>query len=267
MLGYELEQVTAPTPRAGGSDNTAQALTVEGLSSHVLRDISFSVAPGQIVGLAGIEGSGRDDLLPAIFGSEERRGGAVRVRGVTLTDAEPRESLQAGLVYVPADRERFAALPGLLARESITLANLGSISRGGRVQGRAEREEAEGWFERLDVRPPKATEAPYESFSGGNRQKLVFARALRCDPAVLLLEEPSQGVDVGAQAMLHREILSFAARGGGVLVSSSDGEELARLCHRVLVVRGGRVVADLDQHRVSDAAISHALFAEVEVVR
>lgn len=267
MLGYELEQVTAPTPRAGGAQDTAPVLAVERLSSHVLQDISFSIARGQIVGVAGIEGSGRDDLLPAVFGSEERGGGAVKVRGVTLADTGPRGSLRAGLFYVPAERERFAALPGLLARENITLADLGSISRGGRVHRRAEREEAEAWFERLDVRPPKATEALFESFSGGNRQKLVFARALRCDPAVLLLEEPSQGVDVGAQAMLHREILSFAERGGGVLVSSSDGEELARLCHRVLVIRGGRIIADLDHRRVSDAAISHALFAEVEDVR
>lgn len=267
MLGYALRQVVAPPGRDVGTVDSAAILAVEGLSSHVLRDISFFLGRGQIVGVAGIEGSGRDVLLPAIFGYVARRGGSVRVRGVAVAAERPQSSLLAGLAYVPADRERLASLPGLSARENITLADLRSLSRSGRVHRQAEREEADGWFERLDVRPRHATEALFESFSGGNRQKLVFARALRCDPAVLLLEEPSQGVDVGAQAMLHREILSFSERGGSVLVSSSDADELARLCHRVLVIRGGRIVADLQQHQVSEPAISQSLFAEGELAR
>jgi len=265
--GYALEQVVAPPGRDVGTVDSAAILAVEALSSHVLRDISFFLDRGQIVGVAGIEGSGRDVLLPAIFGYVARRGGSVRVRGVAVAAERPQSSLLAGLAYVPADRERLASLPGLSARENITLADLRSLSRSGRLHRQAEREEADGWFERLDVRPRHATEALFESFSGGNRQKLVFARALRCDPAVLLLEEPSQGVDVGAQAMLHREILSFSKRGGSVLVSSSDADELARLCHRVLVIRGGRIVADLQQHQVSEPAISQSLFAEGELAR
>jgi ribose transport system ATP-binding protein len=265
MLGFELEQVTAPPAQAEGRPGSGPVLQVEGLSAHVLRDFDLELHPGQVVGVAGIEGSGRDDLFPAIFGASERRAGTVSVAGRPVSGSGPRAALRAGIAYVPADREHLASLPGLSARENVTVADLPSISRAGAVRQGAEREDVHGWFERLDVRPQNAIEAPFESFSGGNRQKLVLARALRCKPSVLLLEEPSQGVDVGAQARLHREIIDFADAGGGVLVSSSDAEELARLCHRVLVIRGGRVVADLSQGRVSDTSISHALFSGTEV--
>jgi ribose transport system ATP-binding protein len=264
MLGFELEQVTAPPARTDGGGAGGPVLHVEGLGSHVLRNFDLDLYPGQIIGVAGIEGSGRDDLFPAIFGAGERRAGTVAVNGRPVSGSGPRASLRAGIAYVPADREHLASLPGLSARENVTVADLPSISRAGAVRRDAEKEDVHGWFERLDVRPQNAMEAPFESFSGGNRQKLVLARALRCRPDVLLLEEPSQGVDVGAQARLHREIIEFAEAGGGVLVSSSDAEELARLCHRVLVIRGGRVVADLSRERLSDGAISHALFSGME---
>ncbi|MBS1895075.1 MAG: sugar ABC transporter ATP-binding protein [Actinobacteria bacterium] len=265
MLGFELKQVVAPAADERKERSAGPIFEVAGLSSHVLRNINFELYAGEIVGIAGIEGSGRDDLFPALFGALERHGGTVSVRGATIEEIGPRASIRAGISYVPADREHLASLPGLSARENVTVADLPSITRAGAVRRGAEKAEVNAWFERLDVRPSNALEASFESFSGGNRQKLVLARALRCDPAVMLLEEPSQGVDVGAQARLHREIIDFAERGGGVLVSSADAEELSRLCGRVMVIRGGQIVAELRSDQISDSSISHALFAGTEV--
>jgi ribose transport system ATP-binding protein len=263
MLGFELEHVPALAATRGGESAEPPALTVEDLDAGVVDGVDLTLERGEIVGVAGIEGSGRDQLLPAIFGALPRRAGTVRIGGRTLAGAPgPRSSINQGIAYVPADREHQAALPTLPARENVTIAGLGSLSRHGGIRRRAEREEVTGWFDRLDVRPPGALEEPFDSFSGGNQQKLVLARALRCDPAVLLLEEPSQGVDVGAQARLHVEINRFADDGGAVLVSSSDADELARLCRRVLVFQRGRIAAELQRSALSEASISHALLAE-----
>lgn len=264
MLGFELEHVLAPQRDPSGAGPAAPVLEVEGLSSALLVDVGFTVRAGRIVGVAGIEGSGRDELLPTVFGARPRRAGAIRVEGEVIGGAGPRASIDAGIAYVPADREHLAALPGLSARENITIADLAPLCRAGRVRRSAESREVGEWFDRLAVRPAGAQEASFEAFSGGNRQKLVLARALRCHPKVLLLEEPSQGVDVGAQALLHQQIVDFAATGRGVLLSSSDTDELARLCHQVLVVRRGRIVAELRDEQVHDAAISHALLADAE---
>ncbi len=262
MLGYELEHVEAPAAPEEAGPGGGPSLEVEDLCAGVLEQVSFAVRPGRILGIAGIEGSGRDDLLPAIFGAIERRDGRVRVRGELVADASPRGSIEAGMAYVPGDREHLAALNGLTARENVTVAELRPLSSAGRIRGGAERAEVGHWFERLEVRPEGALEAPFESFSGGNRQKLVMARSLRCEPAVLLLEEPSQGVDVGAQARLHREVVEFAAAGGAVVLSSADTDELARLCHRVLVLQRGEIAAELRDEQVSDESISHALLSD-----
>lgn len=265
MLGFDLEHVVTPPEESSAGERSQPVLEVRDLDSHVLRGIDLDLHPGQIVGIAGIEGSGRDDLFPALFGAAERHRGTVKLEGEPIRGFGPRASLRAGIAYVPADREHLASLPGLSARENVTVADLPSLSRGGSVRRGAEKEEVRVWFDRLDVRPQNGVESRFESFSGGNRQKLVLARALRCKPKVLLLEEPSQGVDVGAQARLHQEIIDFAEAGGGVLVSSSDADELARLCHRVIVIRAGRIVSELRQERISDTSISHALFAGSEV--
>jgi ribose transport system ATP-binding protein len=118
------------------------------------------------------------------------------------------------------------------------------------------------WFRDLDVRPSSAYEQPLGSFSGGNQQKLVFAKWLRTRPKVLLIDEPTQGVDIGAKATLHHQILETARGGAGVLVSSSDTDELAALCHRIVVLRRGRLVATLSGAQVTQGDVAHACVAE-----
>ena len=147
------------------------------------------------------------------------------------------------------------------------MANLAPFWRGLRLRRKPERAEARQWFERLDVRPPKAVEARLSTFSGGNQQKVLFAKWLRRQPAVFLLDEPTQGVDIGAKAQLHRCLVDAAASGAGVLVSSSDVDELAALCRRVLVLRDGRIVSELTGPRVTVANIAReCLGADREVV-
>ena len=193
---------------------------------------------GEIVGLAGVVGSGRSAALEAMFGLR----GMARWRGQVVRG--PREALRRGLFLVPADRKAQGLVLELSAAANVELAVLRRLQRLGVMQRRRERRLVDHWFQRLSVRPPDP-ERPGRTFSGGNQQKLVLAKGLATTPVVLLLEEPTRGVDVATRYQLY-SLLDELARGGmGLVVSSSDTEELAGLCDRVLIFRGGRVVAEL----------------------
>jgi ribose transport system ATP-binding protein len=146
----------------------------------------------------------------------------------------------------------------LSARENISLSDLRPFWKHGLLRRGAERAECRGWFERLSIRPP-VFDGPLATFSGGNQQKIVVAKWLRRSPAVLLLDEPTQGVDIAAKAQLHHEILAAAQGGCGVVISSADLDEIAALCHRVLVLRDGRLVAHLAGESLSVRELTHAV--------
>lgn len=256
MVGEEVESVVAPPPAdEAGKD---PVLEVSDLVAGAAAGVSFAAYPGEVLGVAGITGSGKEDVLAAVFGAIERSAGAVLVGEEPLPAGSPRSALGRGVAFLPGDRDRRATIAGLNARENMTLASVSGLFRRGRI-GRREREQAKLWFERLDIRPAGAVEAPIEAFSGGNRQKIVLARLLGCEPRVLLLDEPTQGIDVSAQARLHREILGFAERGAAVVVSSSDSEELVSICGRVIVMRDGSAVAELRGEQVAAPRISRAM--------
>jgi ribose transport system ATP-binding protein len=163
---------------------------------------------------------------------------------------------------IPADRERYGGIPGLTARENLTVTGLRPHWRTGLVRQRSERQEGARWFRDLDIRPAAGYELAFRSFSGGNQQKLVFAKWLRTRPKVLLIDEPTQGVDIGAKAALHGQILQAARDGAAVLVSSADTDELAALCNEVVVLQWGKVVARLSGIEVTQGSIAHACVAE-----
>jgi ribose transport system ATP-binding protein len=215
------------------------------------------VRPGDVVGVAGITGSGRDVVLGAVFGALEREGGTVTVGGTVLTAFQPRSAMDAGVGFLPAERKIQGGIMEFSARENLTLSDLRPFWVRGLLRRSQETTETKSWFERLDVRPSGAYEVPLMNFSGGNQQKVLFGKWMRRNPRVFLLDEPTQGVDVGAKAALHRQILAAAANGAAVVISSSDVDELAALCHEVLVVRNGRIVARLRGDEVTVAAISH----------
>jgi len=249
IAGRALDQVEY-TPAALASD---VVLSISDVSGGTVRGASLSVRRGEIVGLAGILGSGREDLAGLVFGALGRTGGEVRVAGVPLTAGNPGAAIRAGLGFVPADRHAQGAVMDAPARENLTLPRLAPLRRAvGRLDLRAERAEAAAWAKRVDLRPP-LPERPLRQFSGGNQQKVVLARWLRTEPAALLLDEPTQGVDVAAKAAIYALLAQAAAAGMAVLVSSSDSKELASLCHRAAIMRDGRVAAVLDRPSLTEA--------------
>ncbi len=235
-------------------------LRCEDVAGPTFADISFDVRRGEVVGIAGLEGSGRDDLLASIFGADARLGGRVTVGGKTLPLDDIATSVRSGLAYVPADRPRSAAIPELTARENLTISDLATCSQRGVINRAGERRTAADWFDRVGVHPAGATEQRLAAFSGGNQQKIMLARCMRLEPKVLLLDEPTQGIDVAAQGKLHASLLEAVRRDGiGVLISSSDEEELSAMCHRVLIMRRGRIVSELAGNAISPSAIANSI--------
>ena len=225
-------------------------LVADGLRGTVLDGVSFSAAGGEILGVAGLSGSGREELLPLLFGARERRGGAVRVEGATLPAGLPTAAIAAGMALVPGDRHAAGAVTSLSVRENLVLTDLRRhATRLGAMRRAAERAEARRWIEALDVRPVDP-DAPFMSLSGGNQQKVVLAKWLRVRPRVLLLDEPTQGVDVQAKATIHRLAREAASGGAAVVIASSDDAELCECCDRVLVLRDGRVAGELPSERI-----------------
>jgi ribose transport system ATP-binding protein len=219
------------------------ALHATSITGATLRGVDITVHAGEVVGVAGITGSGRDEVAPALFGGMHRRG-VVEVDGAVLPPGRPDRSIAMGIGLVPAERRSNAAFMQDSIRENVTVSKAGEHMVGGILRRRRERADVARWLERLDVRP-RNTEYAMSALSGGNQQKVVLARWLRMDPKLLILDEPTQGVDVGAKADIHSRIDEAASRGTGVLVVSTDHEELVRLCHRVLILRRGRVVDEL----------------------
>ncbi|WP_192810216.1 sugar ABC transporter ATP-binding protein [Actinomadura rudentiformis] len=259
MIGRRLEQHDAPASVAGAAGEVV--VTVSELTGAVLAGVSFEVRAGEVVGIAGITGSGREEITSAIFGGVPR-GGTVSVAGTALPPSRPDLSMAAGIGLVPAERHANAAFLEHSLRENVSIADHGPFRRHGLLSRGRERSDVAAWLERLDVRPP-GTERRLDALSGGNQQKVVLARWLRRTPRVLLLDEPTQGVDVGAKEEIHTLVDRAAAGGAGVVVASSDDTELARLCGRVIVLRGGRAAEelhrpDLDADRITALTVRKA---------
>lgn len=239
-------------------------LTVDGMSRGPLLEVSFQARPGEVVGIAGITGSGRDNVLASIFGATPRDGGTVQVDGSVLDGGNPRRAMKLGVAYLPPDRKINGGIMTLSARENLSVTNLREFWRFPILRRKKERTSATRWFQQLDVRPATAAERTLETFSGGNQQKLLLAKWLRRSPKVLLLEEPTQGVDIAAKALLHQHIIAAARDGACVVVSSSDNEELAGVCDRVIVLIRGVQCAELSGAQLTPAALTQAALGREE---
>lgn len=229
---------------------------VKDLRAGALAGASFSVERGEIVGIAGLAGSGRDSVLGATFGALPRVSGEVTIAGEPLPAGRPDEAIGRGVAYLAPDRKIGGAVMTMSARENLTLPDLKPFWHGLRLRRRSETKRTKEWFERLSVRPADAVNDPLSIFSGGNQQKILFGKWLSQKPSVFLLDEPTQGVDVGAKADLHRELVTAAEDGAAVVVSSSDLEELADLCDRVLVIVEGRISAQLQGSELTEGSIT-----------
>ncbi len=232
-------------------------LSVRGLRGGSVDGLDLDVRAGEIVGVAGVLGSGREAVPALLFGATASTADVFTVAGDQYVDRTPARSLRRGVAFVPGDRAHLGIVRELSARESLTLARLAARGPFRRISPRHERAQTLRLLTESDVRPAR-TEQRMSLFSGGNQQKVVMAAALRDRPRVLLLDEPTQGVDVGAKAAIYAAIERGAADGSAVLVSSSDAEELLRLCDRVVVMREGRAAAVL----AGEALTEHRLVAE-----
>ncbi len=227
-----------------------------------IEPLDLTVRSGEIVGVSGILGSGREQLAGLLFGAWYRSGGRIVVASRELPPGDMAAAIDAGVAFVPPDRHRSGAVMDMTVRENLTLVRMRPLRRSlGRLDGRAERAEARRWTRRLALRPPDP-ERPLKLLSGGNQQKVVLAKWLRTEPRVLLLDEPTQGVDVGAKATIYELIVAAARAGTGVLICSSDTEELVLLCDRVLVLEGGRVVSEVPRESLSEVGLVRAELAQ-----
>jgi ribose transport system ATP-binding protein len=217
-------------------------LEVRDLSSSSLRGVELALRSGEVVGVAGIDGSGREQLAPALFGGAPRAG-AVLIGGQPLPDSRPDLAVSHGVGLVPADRESEAAFVGMSVADNLTAPRIRTRLRRLLLDRRGERAEAGSWIERLAIRPP-SPEASIETLSGGNQQKVLIARWLRVSPRVLIFDEPTKGVDVSAVTTIWSLIAEAAESGTALLICSSESEELAANCDRILVLRGGRIVGE-----------------------
>jgi ABC-type sugar transport system ATPase subunit len=252
MIGRRLEEyLPVETTKVGGGE----VLRVERLSSaRRFADITFSVHAGEVVGIAGLVGAGRTDIAHAIFGLDPDAHGRVEVAGIPLGLRSPAEAMRAGVGFVPEDRKRHGLVLSMRALENVTLPTLRSLARAGWLRGGAERDLAADAFARLGVRTPDLG-ALTAGLSGGNQQKLVLAKWLAARCRVLILDEPTRGVDVGAKAEIHALIGRLAAEGTGILLISSELPELVALSTRVLVLRDGRLTGELPREKAEPESL------------
>jgi ribose transport system ATP-binding protein len=232
------------------------ALRVADLGAGVLAGVDFQVQAGEIVGVAGITGSGREEIALALFGGIDRRG-VVTVGHSVLEPHRPDKSVDVGLGLVPAERHANAAFLDSNLRENVSIVSPGDFLRRGLISRRKEVSDVTSWLQKLRVKPPEP-ERMLATLSGGNQQKVMLARWLRQKPAVLVLDEPTQGVDVGAKADIHALVEEAAAEGAAVVVVSTDHSELTRLAERVLVLRGGRIAEELKRPHIDPDRITAA---------
>ncbi|MEU0858504.1 sugar ABC transporter ATP-binding protein [Streptomyces griseofuscus] len=254
MVGSELARADlAPPP----SVERARTLSVRGLTADGLGPVDLEVRAGEIVGVAGLMGSGRSRLLHTLMGAQPRTAGEVLLDGADFRPRHPADAVEAGVGLVPEDRKAQSLLPAHSVRWNVTLATLRRISRRGVLRPRRDKEHAARIIEDLGVRL-HSHEQPISDLSGGNQQKAVFGRWLAARPKLLLLDEPTRGVDVGAKAEIYA-LIDEAAQGGlAVLVASSELEELLWICHRIVVMAHGRIVADLPRDRFGKEVIMTA---------
>jgi simple sugar transport system ATP-binding protein/ribose transport system ATP-binding protein len=244
MIGRTLDS-TFPPKRVLAPD-APTVLRVDGLTSEgVFADISFEVRAGEIVVMAGLVGSGRSEIARAIFGADSFTSGHIELLGEAVRFRSPGQAIAHGVAMIPESRKEQGLIPGRSVRENVSLPHLRGFSRAGVVGSRAERGRVAEMMELAGVRGT-TMEARARNASGGNQQKMLFARWLMSDPPLLIADEPTRGVDVGSKRNIYDLLAELAAAGTAILVISSETEEVLGLADRILVMREGRLISELD---------------------
>jgi ribose transport system ATP-binding protein len=261
MLGRDVAQVAKSATAFGGrSPHIGEiALKADHLNGgHKVHDVSFSVRRGEIVGFAGLLGSGRTETARLAFGADPTRSGGFTIDGERFSPRQPSDAIERGVGFASEDRKLEGIIPDMSVAENLTLALLPKLTRAGVVDGARQRAIVEKFIASLGVKCA-SPDQPIRELSGGNQQKVLLARWLAMSPKLLILDEPTRGIDVGAKAEIQRIIKQLAEDGLGVLMISSELEEVIEGSDRVFVLREGRVVAELDHSEASEAAVMAAM--------
>jgi simple sugar transport system ATP-binding protein/ribose transport system ATP-binding protein len=259
MLGRSLTS-TFPAKQPPAADAPV-VLSVRDFSAPGVESATFDLRAGEILGLAGLVGAGRSELARALYGATKRHSGTVTLANGRELGRAPRHSLDSGLALIPESRKDEGLFFGRSVVENTSLSRLQALSALGIVRTGRERRAASEMLDRCDVRGAHYS-APVRSLSGGNQQKVLLARVLMCGPRVMIADEPTRGVDIGAKRSIYDFLAGLAEQGLGLILISSELEEILGLAHRVLVMRLGRIVAELEGGAMTENAILAAAFAD-----
>ena len=251
MVGRELKD-EFPKERV---EIGAERLRVDGLSrAGAFHDIGFSVRAGEIVGLTGLVGAGRTEVARAIFGADSFDTGTVSLDGRPVSIRSPHEAIEQGIGLLTEDRKNQGLILGMTLRENTTLSNLKTLVTGWLIDRRRERSVAEKFVDELRIKTP-SVEQVVQNLSGGNQQKVVLAKWLFTDSRVLIFDEPTRGIDVGAKIEIYKLINGLVRKGVAILLISSELPEVLGMCDRVLVMHEGKLAGELTRDEASQEAI------------
>ncbi len=260
MVGRDMPQRTAGERSEPGDE----VLRVERLTREgVFTDISLQVRAGEIVALAGLVGSGRSEVARAIFGIDRYDAGTVTVRGKELRKASPAAAMTAGIGYVPEDRRQQGLVMDMSIQQNVALASLARLRQGGFIRSAAERAFATDWAQRLRLKYGRLTD-PVSALSGGNQQKVVLAKWLGRRPALLIVDEPTRGIDIATKADVHELLVRLAGEGVAILMISSELPEVLHIGDRILVMREGRLTGEYSHADASEEKIMSAATGQLE---
>jgi len=256
MVGRELSELFPPLPEPPAE--APVRFEVEGLSCPgIFQDVSFSVRAGEVLGLAGLVGSGRTEVAEAVLGIRPSSG-RITVAGASLRGHRPKDAVAAGIGYLSEDRQGQGVMLPFSIAENITLVSLPAYSRGffGRVERERETASAERWRARFNIKAA-GTGQRLDELSGGNQQKVSLAKSLDPRPQVLIVDEPTRGVDVGAKHEIYQLIADLAGQGIAIILISSELEEVIGMCRRVMVMREGRAAGFVAGSAVNEEEIMY----------
>jgi len=253
MVGRELKEIIPKVQAEQG----APALAVRNLNrAGVLRDISFEVKRGEVLGLAGLVGAGRTEVARAIFGADPIDGGQIFLDGRPVTIRSPRDAIKLGIGLVTEDRKALGLVLGMAVRENVSLANLGALSTLGFISRRREREAAYKQVDDLMIKTPSVEQA-VQNLSGGNQQKVVLAKWLFTQSKVLIFDEPTRGIDVGAKTEIYQLMNKLAENGAAIIMISSELPEVLGMSDRILVMHEGAIAGELSREEATQEKIMH----------
>ncbi|WP_019182135.1 sugar ABC transporter ATP-binding protein [Microbacterium yannicii] len=263
MVGRDVTELFPKLPAEVGD----VVMEVDGLTRKgVFRDVSFTLRAGEIVGLAGLVGAGRSEVARAVFGVDPYESGVVRLEGKPLPKGNPRLATARGIALVPEDRRKQGLVLEDGVSRNITLAIRSKLARWGLLWSGRENEAAAVWASRLEVKTA-ALDAEAGTLSGGNQQKVVLGKWLATEPKVLIVDEPTRGIDVGTKAEVHRLLSQLAQQGLAILMISSELPEVLGMADRVLVMREGRLTGEFARADATPEAVMYAATADAEVAR